>query len=682
MSEIAQQNVVVAARDNLGLAQKDLIEQSGVSKRSVINIEKGHIPTPKIKAKLETVLGPLAFNGGEPAPAAIPAASAKHSTPAAEETVQIPYRLLIPWADQPRKDIDPDGLSDLAASINDKGILENLIVRPFEALGRGKGHTTVVKTGELMFEIIAGERRFRAVGLNIKAKKADYQTVTLPCRVMDMDDAQALEIAVTENLQRENPDDLALGRAFIRLQDAGRTTAEIAAGVGKSERFVEQRKRLVRDLAEPAKEALTAGRINFSQARELSAGDAERQADVLDEIENGYLVSKEDVREAIVEDLPGLDWALFSPADYSGPYVETDDRRQYFKDVKQAKDLQEKAIEAKAADLRKSWAWVKVLRKAKNKYFQPWDYERRTVGEYIPGGEIQPGAIIEVGRNLDVVIFEGLVPKPEAKPEAGKDDTTPGDPWTNAHLYHAHHRKTEALQVAIAGDPRAAKIAAILALAGVSEIAISPNANGVMAPGLVAALTDAAAGFESLKTDGAGMIVGIAGKSNYNPAANDSANAWRELWAADDAVLDRLFAGLVGRHVGTAAGFNPRTGDNAVARAMAESLGLVGNEADHGLALIAEDVEGLRRPVLEKVASGLEMATSGKEKVGDLKRAIVNAAGAGDQADLAAAVGYVLPTLRFGTDDEIRAAIAPPAIDTEKTDDLVDSMPEACKRTA
>ena len=665
------QNPVVAAREKMGLAQKDLISQSGVSKRSVINIEKGHIPTPKTKVKLETVLGPLAFDGGEPAEAAPPAMPAKPVGPreniAYGDIVQIPHGKIKPWDDNPAGDRakDTETLIDLASSIQTKGVLENLVVRP-----DGKG-----------FMIVAGERRWRAVGLNIANGLADKE-FALPCRVMTMDDVQALEIAVTENLQRENPDDLALGHAFIRLQDAGRTTAEIAGGVGKSERFVEQRKRLVRDLAQPAKEALTEGRINFSQARALSAGDDERQADVLDDIENGYISSKEDVRDAVVMDLPDLDWALFSPADYTGPFVETDDKQQYFKDVKQAKDLQEKAIEAKAADLRQSWAWVKVLRAAKNQYFQAYDYERQPAGEYVLDDKYQPGAVIEVGRDLGVVVHEGLTPKPEAKPAASKDDGTPGDPWTNAHLYHAHQRKTEALQVAIAGDPRAAKIAAILALAGVSQINITANVHGTLAPGLVANLTDAAAGLQSLKTYSAGKIVGIASESEFYPKTEDSADAWRELWAADDVVLDRLFAGLVGRHVGTAAGFNPRTGDNAVARAMAESLGLVGNEADHGLALIAEDVEGLRRPVLEKVASGLEMATSGKEKVGDLKRAIVNAAGAGDQAALAAAVGYVLPTLRFGTDDEIRAAIAPPAIDTEKTDDLVDSMPEACKRTA
>jgi ParB family chromosome partitioning protein len=138
------------------------------------------------------------------------------------------------------------GLLELATSVASKGILQPLVVR---------------ERGE-RFEIVAGERRFRA------AKQAGLAVV--PAIVKDLSDQETLEIAIIENLQREDLSPVDEARAFKLLMDFGLNQDGVAKAVGKSRSAVANSLRLL-TLSDRALEALEAGRITAGHARAILA---------------------------------------------------------------------------------------------------------------------------------------------------------------------------------------------------------------------------------------------------------------------------------------------------------------------------------------------------------------------------------------------------------------------------
>ena len=164
----------------------------------------------------------------------------------------LPLGLIKPNPDQPRRHFDQAALEELAASVRKQGLLQPLLVRP-------KGDA---------YELVAGERRYRA------AQLAGLQEV--PVIVRDLDDRQALELALVENLQREdlNPLEEALG--YQRLLDLGHSQAQVAEAVGKARSTVTNALRLLQ-LDEESRDQLAAGRISAGHARALlMAPEAER----------------------------------------------------------------------------------------------------------------------------------------------------------------------------------------------------------------------------------------------------------------------------------------------------------------------------------------------------------------------------------------------------------------------
>ena len=168
----------------------------------------------------------------------------------AEQRVAI--EKIMPNPDQPRRSFSDESLADLAASIRTKGVLQPLIVRP------RPGHE-----GE--YEIVAGERRWRA------SQKA--QMHELPVIVRDYDDTEMLEVAIIENIQREdlNPVDEAQG--FRQLMDRfGHTQEALAEALGKSRSHIANQMRLLQ-LPESVLEHLREGRISSGHARALITSD-------------------------------------------------------------------------------------------------------------------------------------------------------------------------------------------------------------------------------------------------------------------------------------------------------------------------------------------------------------------------------------------------------------------------
>jgi ParB family chromosome partitioning protein len=151
---------------------------------------------------------------------------------------------------QPRTDFDAAALAELATSIRTKGVLQPLLVRPCAEGG---------------YELIAGERRLRA------AESAGLDTV--PVVVRESSDGESLEIALIENIQRDDLSPLEEAAAYQRLvEEFGHTQDEVAERVGKSRPAVANAIRLLR-LPEPIKREISRGRLTAGHARTLLSLD-------------------------------------------------------------------------------------------------------------------------------------------------------------------------------------------------------------------------------------------------------------------------------------------------------------------------------------------------------------------------------------------------------------------------
>lgn len=149
--------------------------------------------------------------------------------------------------DQPRTDMDEESLRELTESIKKVGVLQPIIVRPF-----GEG-----------YQIIAGERRWRA------ACAAELEKV--PVRVLGVSDGESLEIALIENLQREDLNAIEEARGYRRLlTEYQMTQAELADKVSKSRSAITNALRLL-DLSEEVQELVYSGKVSAGHARAILA---------------------------------------------------------------------------------------------------------------------------------------------------------------------------------------------------------------------------------------------------------------------------------------------------------------------------------------------------------------------------------------------------------------------------
>ncbi|HWB47837.1 MAG TPA: ParB/RepB/Spo0J family partition protein [Stellaceae bacterium] len=170
--------------------------------------------------------------------------------PAAETGAvrEVAIELIRPGAFQPRRHFAEEELAALAQSVREKGVLQPLLVRPVDS-----------EPGA--FELVAGERRWRA------AQRAGLHQV--PVLVRALDDAEALEIALIENLQREDLTVLEEAHAYRRLMDEfGRTQADVAEALGKSRSHVANMLRLL-GLPEVVRRRLEEGALTAGHARAL-----------------------------------------------------------------------------------------------------------------------------------------------------------------------------------------------------------------------------------------------------------------------------------------------------------------------------------------------------------------------------------------------------------------------------
>lgn len=162
-----------------------------------------------------------------------------------DKVIEIPLKELRPNPFQPRKAFDDDNIQELADSIAQHGVIQPIIVRK------------VLKG----YEIIAGERRFRAS--QVAGKKS------IPAVVRSFTDQQVMEIALIENLQRENLNAMEIATAYQALMEEFKLTQEdLSARVGKSRSHIANFLRLL-SLPEAVKEHVSRGTLSMGHARAL-----------------------------------------------------------------------------------------------------------------------------------------------------------------------------------------------------------------------------------------------------------------------------------------------------------------------------------------------------------------------------------------------------------------------------
>lgn len=194
---------------------------------------------------------------------------------------------------QPRKEFDEESIAEMVESIGQHGILQPLLVRPVEGGGS--------------YQLIAGERRLLA------ARKAGLSKV--PCRIVDLDDKAVCEVAIIENVQRTDLNDLEKAQAFQDYLDKfGGTIEELAAKLGKNRSTVSNCLRLL-ELPDFVKIALLSGRISAGHARALLPLDEEADQIALCQRIESEKLSVRQTEEEIRQKLQTADTIPFEGSD-------------------------------------------------------------------------------------------------------------------------------------------------------------------------------------------------------------------------------------------------------------------------------------------------------------------------------------------------------------------------------
>lgn len=164
------------------------------------------------------------------------------------EIQKIPLSRVMPSPMNPRKTFDEGELQELADNIEKQGLLQPITVRPIPESYKGTEHVNIE------YEIVCGERRYRAFG-KLSEKWASLDSVApkgmsynrfseIPAIIREMNDDEAFDAMITENLQRKDVDPIEEAFAFGMLAKNGKSIEEIATRFGKSVRFVQDRIRL------------------------------------------------------------------------------------------------------------------------------------------------------------------------------------------------------------------------------------------------------------------------------------------------------------------------------------------------------------------------------------------------------------------------------------------------------
>jgi ParB family chromosome partitioning protein len=201
-----------------------------------------------------------------------------------QKVVDVKLDQIIPNRYQPRQVFDKDGIRELAQTIDEHGLLQPIVVREYEPA---------------KYEIIAGERRYRAMKL--------LEWETAPAIIEKMSDHEAASLALVENLQRSQLSSVEEAQAYRRLMDLNHLTqAALAKGMGKSQSFVANKLRLLK-LIKPVQTAILDHRITERHGRAMLDLDEKQQRDMLMKVVNNRLTvrqTEDEVAKALGRPLP------------------------------------------------------------------------------------------------------------------------------------------------------------------------------------------------------------------------------------------------------------------------------------------------------------------------------------------------------------------------------------------
>ena len=207
-----------------------------------------------------------------------PSSGERETTAADNELKQLPVEFLQRGKYQPRRDFDQEALQELADSIKVQGVMQPIVVR---------------QVGNQRYEIVAGERRWRACQL---AGLAD-----IPAPIRDISDEAAIAMALIENIQRENLNPIEEARALRRLQsEFSLSQQEVATAVGKSRSVVANLLRLL-SLEPEVLEHLQSGALDTGHAKVLLALEGTQQTKAAKQVIDGRLSVRQ--TEALVKAL-------------------------------------------------------------------------------------------------------------------------------------------------------------------------------------------------------------------------------------------------------------------------------------------------------------------------------------------------------------------------------------------
>ena len=193
----------------------------------------------------------------------------RNEIPQNKQVQDLPLAEIHPNRYQPRRTFSDDSIQQLAQTLQEEGLLQPIIVREDQG----------------GYEIIAGERRFRA------AKSLGWEKI--PASVNTLDDQQTASLAVIDNLQRENLNPSDEAQAYEQLMQLNDLTqTQLAQDIGKSQSYVANKLRLLK-LAEPVQEHLAKGELSARHGRAILGLSEEDQAKLAEEVVKQGLSVKE-----------------------------------------------------------------------------------------------------------------------------------------------------------------------------------------------------------------------------------------------------------------------------------------------------------------------------------------------------------------------------------------------------
>ena len=337
----------------------------------------------------------------------------------------------------PRKQINDHSIKELAQSIKTDGLLHNLVVKPKG--GKKKG----------LYEIISGERRFRA--LTLLAGNGEIENdYHVPVDIRHgIDKEQEQRIATVENLQREDMHPMDEAHAVTTLVQDGQSLEDISAQTGLSVSLLKQRIMLT-DLCEEAQNALREETLNLAVAKALTLGTHDQQKELIKRGLDHY--DADDIRSILTDEKIALSKAIFPAEQYTGNItfdLFADENESFFDSREEFFALQNKAVdELKAKKEKEGFSPVEIRR---DHHFGRYQYREAE-------GDEKGGCIIHYTPCGDVGVHEGLISRNINKDTVEEISRKKEKPKYSNPLceYFAMH-KSLAVQSELLVNPRIAK---------------------------------------------------------------------------------------------------------------------------------------------------------------------------------------------------------------------------------